>query len=415
MKVLQTILYLVISSAVFSQDIVEFRGENRSGHYNETGLLKEWPESGPELLLKIEGVGKGYSQPVFADGKIFISGIKKDTLDILSAYNLKGEMLWETPYGRSWTASYIDSRSTPTYESGKLYIASGTGQLNCIDAETGRIFWQVSAIEDYGGEIFKHGDAEAPLLIGNTVLYTTGGERSTMVGFDKKNGALLWLAKSLGGAKSYASPVLIDHNGRKIILALTTKNIIAIEPKNGEILWDYDLIQYHESSQGEGAQTNPPLYSNGEIFVTSGYDHPGIMLSLSHDGNAVQLKWKNAIIDTHHGGNVLVGNNIYGSNWQNNSNGKWASVSWETGRTNWESEWENKGSIIYADGMLYLYEEKRGNVALVEPSPERLKITGTFKITDGAGPHWAHPAIYEGKLFVRHGDVLMIYDLRDER
>ncbi len=411
MKVLQTILFLVVSNAVFSQNIVEFRGINRSGHYNEKGLLKQWPESGPELLLKIEGVGKGFSQPIFADGKLFISGIKEDTIDVLSSYNLKGEMLWETPYGRSWTASYIDSRSTPTYENGKLYIASGTGQLNCIDAETGNPIWQISAIENYGGEIFKHGDAECPLLTEKTVLYTTGGEENTMVAFRKNDGSQLWLTKSLGGAKSYASPTLITHNGHHIILALTTKNIIAINPENGTILWNYDLIQYHTSSQGEGAQTNPPLYHNGQIFVTSGYDHPGIMLALSVDGNSVKLKWKNETIDTHHGGNVLVNGNIYGSNWQNNSNGKWVCVNWETGRTNWESEWENKGSIVSADGMLYLYEEKRGNVALVEPSPDNLKIISTFKITDGAGPHWAHPFIADGKLLMRHGEVVMVYDI----
>jgi outer membrane protein assembly factor BamB len=413
MKQITTILFFLISIPLFSQNMVEFRGENRSGLFNETGLLKQWPENGPELFLKIEGVGKGYSQPIFANEKIFISGIKEDTIDILSAYNLKGEMLWETPYGRSWTASYIDSRSTPTFENGKLYVASGTGQLNCIDAETGKIIWQVNTIEKYKGEIYKHGDAEAPLLTNNAVLYTTGGEQNTMIALDKKDGSLLWKTVSLGGAKSYASPTLIEHKGRKMILALTTKNLIAIQPENGVIIWSYDLIQYHTLSQGEGAQTNPPLYFNNEIFVTSGYDHPGIMLSLSEDGNSVKLKWKNDTIDTHHGGNVLINGNIYGSNWQNNANGKWASVNWETGRTNWEADWENKGSIITADGMMYFYEEKRGNVALAEPSADSLKIISTFKIRDGVGPHWAHPAIYGGKLFIRHGDVLMIYNIKD--
>lgn len=391
--------------------MVEFRGVNRTGHFNEKGLLKQWPQNGPELFLKIEGVGKGYSQPIFADDKIFISGIKEDTIDILSAYNLKGDLLWETPYGRSWTASYIDSRSTPTFENGKLYVSSGTGQLSCIDAKTGKTVWQIDAIEKYGGEIYKHGDAECPLLTQDAVLYTTGGEQNTMIALNKTDGSLRWKTKSLGGAKSYASPTLINHNGQDIILALTTNNIIAIDPTNGAIIWSYNLIQYHKLSQGEGAQTNPPLYFNNEIFVTSGYDHPGIMFSLAEDGKSVKLKWKNEDIDTHHGGVVLVDGNIYGSNWQNNANGKWASVNWETGKTNWVVDWENKGSIITADGMLYLYEEKRGNVALAEPSVESLKIISTFKIDGGTGPHWAHPAIYNGKLFIRHGDVLMIYNL----
>ncbi len=402
-----------ISTCLFSQEIVQFRGVNRTGIYHETGLLKEWPEDGPELLLEIEGVGKGYSQPIYADGKIFITGIKKDTTDILSAYNLKGELLWETPYGRAWTASYIDSRSTPTYENGKLYVSSGTGQLNCIDAKTGKINWQVDVIKKYHGEIYKHGDAECPALTENAVLFTAGGE-NTLVALDKKDGSLIWKDKSIGGTKAYASPLVINHNGIKIILAQTTDNLIAINPENGEIWWSYNLIQYHKHSQGVGAQTNPPIYKDGEIFVTSGYNHPGILFSLSEDGRSVSVKWKNETIDTHFGGVVLIDGNLYGSNWENNANGKWVSVNWDTGKTNWETEWYNKGSIISADGMLYLYEEKWGNVALVEPSPDELKIISTFKLKKGAGPHWAHPAIYDGKLFIRHGSVLMVYDINDK-
>lgn len=408
-----TILLLLISTNIFAQKIVEFRGINRSGHYNEPELLKEWPESGPELILKIEGIGKGFSQPIFADNKIFISGIKEDTIDILSAYNMKGEMLWDVPYGRSWTRSYIDSRSTPTYENEKLYVTSGTGQLNCIDANSGKIIWQVDASTKYGGEIHKHGDTESPLLLENAVLYTTGGEEYTLIALSKKDGTLVWKTESLGGAKSYASPTLIHHNGQPIILVQTFNNLIGVNPANGEIYWSYNLFQYHLHNQGKGAQTNPPLYHDGELFVTSGYNHPGLMFSLSENGKSIKLKWRNDTLDTHHGGVVLLDGDIYGSTWDNNANGKWASINWKTGETNWEQKWENKGSIICADEMLYLYDEKRGNVALAEPSADSLKIISTFKVDGGVGPHWAHPSIYNEKLFIRHGDVLMIYDIKD--
>jgi outer membrane protein assembly factor BamB len=412
MKFILLLLFLFSNAALFSQEITEFRGIQRTGHFNESGLLKQWPEAGPELLLKIEGIGKGYSHPILVEDVIFVTGIKKDTTDVLSAYNLKGELLWETVYGRSWTKSYTDSRSTPTFENGKIYVSSGTGQVNSIDSKTGKIIWQVDAITIYKGEIYNHGDAENPLIVNDLVVFTTGGEENTMVALKKTDGTLVWKTKSLGGAKAYASPVLIEHNGLQMILAQTSKNIIAINPSNGEILWHYDLIRYHLNRQGTGANTNPPLYWNGEIFVTSGYNHPGIKLALSPDGKSIQEIWKNDTLDTHHGGVVLVNGNLYGSNWQNNSKGRWASVNWETGRTNWETEWYNKGSTIFADGMLYIYEEKSGNVALVEPSPEKMKIISTFKVTFGEGPHWAHPAIYDRKLFIRHGDALMVYDIK---
>lgn len=413
MKPTIAIIALFFSFFVSAQEIIEFRGVDRSGHFAEKGLIKQWNEEGPELILKIVGIGKGYSSPILVGETIFITGIKQDTTDILSAYNLDGELLWDVEYGRSWTRSYIDSRSTPTYCDGKLYVSSGTGQLSSIDAKVGKIIWKVNAVEKYEGEIHRHGDSEAPLVVDDLVVYLVGGEKNTMVAFHKDSGKEIWVTKSLGGAKSYASPTLIKHNGRKIILAQTTDNLLGINPANGEIIWSYNLIQFHLKSQGQGGQTNPPLYYNNEIFVTSGYDHPGLMFSLSEDGNQIDLKWRNDTLDNHHGGVVLYDGNIYGANWQHNSRGKWACVNWETGETNWENEWINKGSIITADDMLYLHEERKGNVALVEPSIDSLKVVSSFIMNEGEGPHWAHPAIYDGKLFIRHGNVLMVYNIRE--
>ena len=242
-------------------------------------------------------------------------------------------------------------------------------------------------------------------------MFTTGGKKNTMVALNKSDGSLVWKTKSLGGAKSYASPVLINHNGIALILTQTSENLIAINPENGEINWHYNLIRFHLHEQGVGANTNVPLYHEGFIFVTSGYNHPGIKLALSSNGKSVTEIWKNDTIDTHHGGVVLVNGNLYGSNWQNNAKGRWTSVNWDTGKTNWETDWYNKGSTVIADGMLYIYEEKSGHVALLEPSPEKMKIISTFKVADGEGPHWAHPAIYDRKLFIRHGNVLLVYNI----
>ena len=412
MKLVLFIFFLFAALQLLAQEVTEFRGINRTGVYNETGLLKQWPENGPELLLKIKGIGKGDSNPIVVEGTIFVTGIKKDTLDVLSAFDRSGKLLWETPYGRAWNKSYTDSRVTPTYENGKLFVSSGTGQVSCVDAKTGKIAWQENIIQKYNGKIYDHGDAENPLIAGDVVVFTTGGEENTMVALRKTDGSLAWKTKSLGGAKSYASPVLIRHNNMEMILAQTAENLIAVNPENGEILWHYNLIRYHLHSQGVGANTNPPLYFNNEIFVTSGYNHPGTKLALAGDGKSVREIWKNDTLDTHHGGVVLVDGNLYGSNWQNNAKGRWASVNWETGKTNWEQEWFNKGSTVFADGMLYIYEEKNGNVALVEPSAEQMKIISTLKVDDVKGPYRAHPYISGGMLFFRQGNVLLMYDIK---
>jgi outer membrane protein assembly factor BamB len=101
-----------------------------------------------------------------------------------------------------------------------------------------------------------------------------------------------------------------------------------------------------------------------------------------------------------------------GSNWINNAKGNWCCINWKTGQANFETEWETKGSIIANDGMLYCYDEKKGNLALVKANPEKFEIISSYKIPYGRGPYWSHPVIKDGIIYVRHGNALMAYDLK---
>jgi len=412
MRILFFCLLSLLFSPVFGQETSQFRGPSRDGIYPEKGLLKKWPEAGPNLELQIAGIGKGYSQPIVYKGVIYTTGIKKDTMDVISAYDLKGKLLWEKAYGKAWPNSFPDTRSTPSIQNDKIYLVGGTGIVCCLDAKDGKMLWSQDAQNQFKGEYHKWGIAESVLLTDQAAIYVTGGETTSVVAFDKITGKLLWKTKSLGGLRAYASSLLIERNGLKIILAQTGNDLIGINADNGDILWNFNLIQFHKGESGKGVNTNSPIYHNGEIFVTSGYDHPATMFSLSEDGHSVSLKWKNEDMDTHHGGVVLVDENLYGTNWQSNSKGQWVSVDWKTGKTNWVKDWFNKGSVVAADGLLYCYEEKGGNTALVQPDISDFKIISTFKVEAGEGAYWAHPAIYDGKLFLRHGNILLIYNIK---
>ena len=412
MRILLLFVLSLLFSPVFGQEIAQFRGPFRDGIYHDKGLLKKWPAAGPKLELQIAGIGKGYSQPIVYKGTIYTTGIKHDTMDVISAYDLKGKLLWEQAYGKAWPNSFPDTRSTPTIQNDKIYLVGGMGIVCCLDAKDGKMLWSQDAQNEYKGEYHKWGIAESVLLTDKAAIYVTGGEVTSVVAFDKIAGKPLWKTKSLGGLRAYASSLLIERNGLQIILAQTGNDLIGINAINGDILWSFNLIQFHLGESGKGVNTNTPIYKNGEIFVTSGYDHPAMMFSLSEDGHSVSLKWKNEELDTHHGGDVLVDGNLYGSNWQSNSKGQWVSVNWKTGKTNWVKDWFNKGSIIAADGSLYCYEEKGGNVALVQPDVTDFKIISTFKVAAGEGANWAHPAIYDGKLYLRHGNILLIYNIK---
>lgn len=402
------VLFLLMSC----QDISQWRGPDRDGIYPEKNLLKEWPEAGPELLFKVENIGGGLSQPVVYKNVIYITGNKYDSLDVISAIDMKGNLLWESVYSLSWGKTYPESRGTPTIEKNRIYLVGGMGDLVCLNAKNGNMIWKRKPLEEFDGEYMHWGVVESVLLSDDAALFITGGEETTVVAFDKINGELLWKTKSNGGKKSYASSSLIEWNGMKIALIQTSDDLIGVDVSNGDILWSFNTLQFHEK-KGKGEAANTPLFYNGEIFITYGNDQPGLLFSLSEDGKSINLKWKNEMLDTHHGGLVLIDGAIYASNMIDNTRGNWASVDWETGKTNWEKEWFTKGSIISADGLIYLYEEKGGNLALVKPNTTDLEIISTFQVKDGKGPHWAHPSIYNGVLLIRHGDVLMVYDIRE--
>jgi outer membrane protein assembly factor BamB len=409
-KLTPIFLLLVISTAQ-SQEIAEFRGPGRTGIYPEAGLLKKWPEKGPGQVLKISGFGTGHSQPVVYKNTIFVSGTK-DSSNLVSAYSMNGKLLWQTVYGKFWIRTNPENRCTPTIENDRLYIASGIGDISCLNTSTGKILWSVSPARLYQAELHKHGESESLLLTDKAVIYTAGGEKNSIIALNKTNGSIIWKSTSLGGPKSYASPILIERGGLRIILAQTANHLVALNSETGEILWNHNLMQYHISEQGQGANTNPPLVWKNDVFVTSGYNHAAIMLTMADDNRSVSVKWKNEVLDCHLGGVVRINGAIYGSTWENNSKGKWASVDWETGKVNWETDWFNKGPIISAEGLLYIMDEKFGNIALVQPDIKSLRIISTFRVTEGEGPYWTHPAIYNGLLYIRHGDVLMVYNLK---
>jgi outer membrane protein assembly factor BamB len=403
------ILICLSTETSLQAQAAQWRGPNRNGIYPDTGLLKSWPAGGPELILKREDLGNGHSSPVVADDMIYVSGKRKDR-DVLTKLDMRGRIIWETAYGYSWNDSYPESRNTPTVEAGRVYIMGGLGTVACLDAETGDIIWERDTHKEFEGEYHHWGMAESLLLTDRAVISSPTGPRTAVVALDKTDGSLLWESESRGGVRSYVSPLLIEHNGTGMILVTTSEDIMAVDPETGELFWSIALSKEY-GVEGRRNNTNTPLYHKGEIFTTSGYDAQAVMIRLSENGKRAEVKWHNNILDVHHGGVVVVDGYLYGANFINAGRGYWVCLDWDTGKVQWVENWHNKGSIIYADGRLYLFEERQGHIGLVEPTPEEFRLVSSFRLESRSGPYWAHPAIFNKKLFVRHGTVLYVYDI----
>lgn len=388
-----------------------WRGPGRTGIYNETGLLKVWPDNGPSLLWEAEGIGMGYSSVTVTSNAIYITGIRGDK-DLLTAFTQDGKKKWDIEYGTmSKVQSAPESRCTPTVLNDKIYVASGSGELSCISAD-GKVIWTVDYYQKYNSPVPRFGVSESPLIVDNKVIITPGGNIAAMVAYDLNSGKVLWETESLNEGSQYINPLLVESNGKKFIITHTPTWIIAVNSADGKIIWKFNFGSVNADQKGGKNYIHTPIYKDGYIFAANGYRQTSAKIKVSFDGSEPTLVWKNPEINPHVGGMVLIGNYIYSSTHDNNSMGRWICVDWNSGKTMWTTEWKNKGSVISAEGLLYIYEEKNGNVALVRPNSEKLEIISSFQVKKGAGPYWAHPVIDKGRLFLRHGDYLAAYSIK---
>jgi len=405
-----TLIVTFVVNTASGQTMYGFRGEDRTGIYNEPGLMKKWPANGPSLLWEAEGIVLGYSSATVTNDAVYITGIRGDK-DVLTAYTQDGKKKWDVEYGTMREVqNYPESRCTPTVYGGKIFLVSGSGELTCVSTN-GKLLWTVNVFEKYKSPVPRFGISESPLVVDNKVIVTPGGNITAMVAFNVDNGNVVWEAESFNEEAQYVNPLLIERGGKKIIITHTPTLIIAVNAADGKILWKFNFKSVNDDPGNGRNYIQTPIYKDGFLFAANGYGQTAAKLKL-FDNRDPELVWKNPEINPHVGGMVLIGNYLYSSTHDNNSMGRWICVDWTTGKTMWITRWYNKGSIIYADGMLYIYEERWGHVGLVKPDSNKLDIVSEFQVEKGTGPYWAHPVINKGRLFIRHGDYLAVYSLK---
>jgi outer membrane protein assembly factor BamB len=390
----------------------QWSGPNRNGVFTDTSLLKEWPAEGPAILFATAGIGKGFSSAVATKDRIYATGTK-DTLEYLTCLDFSGKILWQNPYGRCWNKSFPEARCTPTVDEERVYVLTGMDHLVCFHATTGAEIWSVDIHKVYNSNWDMFGVSESLLLVDNKIIVTPAGETTTVIALDKMTGKLVWKSESLHAKRSNMSPIVIERSGKKYIISSTQTHMIGVDAVDGKILWSYHYNFLDKNGDNVTIFTNSPIYRDSCLWISNGWDVKSVMLEITPDGKSVSERFADHTFDNQNHGVVLVDSCLYGSNFTGRNSGKWVCMNWNTGEIYWIADFHNKGPIIAADGMLYCYEEKGGNMALVKATPKEFKITSTFKVNKGTGPHWAHPSIYNGMLLLRHGDYLVGYNIRE--
>jgi len=382
---------------------VQWRYDRTGVYSKETGLLKSWPAGGPELLWHYDGLGNGYASVTIDGDKIFVTGYH-DGKGYLYVLNLDGTLRNKIEYGREWDSDgYTGSRSAVMHDNGKLYIVSGLTELLCYDIESLKLLWKKNYISEYGAKNTAHGWNGPPLIVDEKLIIAPGGKEHHIVALNKTTGDMIWSAEGAteNDMSGYATCIYIGDQQTPQVVAMMSDHVIGVDISNGKLLWS------HPHTNRFREHPNTPEYYNGMILGMSDYGKGSVMLRLTNGGRNIEKVWENTDLSHKTGNTLRAGNCVWGSGERTN----WHCVDWNTGKTLYSDQTLSVGCIIAADGLLYCYGEK-GEMALVKPNPEKFEIISKFPITLGTDQHWAHPAIYKGVLYVRHGDTLMAYKVK---
>jgi outer membrane protein assembly factor BamB len=405
---LPVMLLIAWSCSSPEPQIHEWRGEDRKGIYHETNLLKVWPAEGPHERWYMEGIGSGFGSPVIAGDRLYVTGVI-DSMAVLYCISLDGKMIWKSTLGKEWMTSFPGSRSAPTIVDDLIYVGSGMGNLYCLERETGTMVWSRDFKADFQGVLPRFGHSESAVVDGNRVFWTVGGEAHNVVALERLTGELEWSHPAFGERSAYHHPRLIALPGRKILVTFSAYHLMGFDAETGELLWSHEQDNYplEERKPGYGdTHANTVLYDDGSIYYAAGDGNGGVRLDLSEDGSKITEVWRNPEFDSFMGGIVKIGEYIYGGGTVKK---QLKSIHADTGQLA-DSLDIGTGAVIEADQMLYYYNWK-GEMKLVGYDEGKMTEVSSFKITRGEKEHFSHPVIHRGVLYLRHGDVLMAFDI----
>ena len=383
----------------------QFHGPRRDNRSGETGLLKQWPPGGPRLLWTAKGIGEGFSTVSIADGRIYTAGsIGRET--VVTALGLDGKVRWTARNGPAHRGSPGGTRGTPTFDAGRLYHENADGDVVCLDARTGKAIWSLNILRKFGGRNITWALSESLLIDGRNVIATPGGKGAGLVALDKDTGATVWVCRETSDKPGYCSPIAVDYRGLRQIVTMLARSAIGVHARTGKLLWSVQHVTPHDEN------ISVPIFHDGCILVSTQYTGARLLrLKVEGDRAAVEELWHSKALDNQHGGVLLVDGYLYGSCRQP-SRGPWACLELRTGKRMYAERGIGRGSLTYADGMLYALNHGR-TVALVRPNPRTFQIVSQFSIPPGGrGPSWAHPVVCDGRLYLRHGDFLYCYDIK---
>jgi hypothetical protein len=235
------------------------------------------------------------------------------------------------------------------------------------------------------------------------VICHPGGPDAAVAALDMQTGATVWVSKGLSDASAYCSPMIATLGGIRQVVTQTSDHIVGLESATGRVLWKAP----HRNRYA--VHPNTPLALEGDrVVVASGYGYGAELYQILRgaDGSfSAERKWQATEMDNHIHGLLSYQGGIFGAG----SGGGLCRVDPATGAVTYRVDEAQRASVALVPGFVIAYAERGGTVHLIEAGTASYTIKGRFKVGFGEGPHWAHPSVANGVLYIRHGKDLAAY------
>ncbi len=201
----------ILLSCARADDWPQWQGPDRNAISKETGLLKEWPKEGPPLAWKTTELGGGDSAPSVAAGRLYGMSNRGEDEVVWALSEKEGKEIWVTRLGAAVQQGMPQSKEgpacTPTVDGDRLYVLGMGGSLACLQVADGKVVWQFNLVTDFGGIVPTWSYRESPLIDGEKLICTPGGEGALLVALDKLTGKTIWKSRMPAGtADANAAP-----------------------------------------------------------------------------------------------------------------------------------------------------------------------------------------------------------------
>ena len=378
----------------------DFRGPNRDGHYTQTSIRTDWPVAGLEPVWS-QPIGGGYASFVVAQGVAFTIEQRREQ-EVVAAYDLAtGRELWT----HTWDADFREPmggpgpRATPTWHAGRIYALGATGQLWCLEADTGDVIWERDILSDSQATNLTWAMSAAPLVVDDLVVVQPGGTTGwSVVAYNRNTGDVVWHA--LDDVQAYTSPMTATLAGVRQVLTVTANRAVGLDPRDGQLLWEHPWVVGPPPSMAQ-----PVLVGDDRVFLSgSGAGATVIELSRAHDRFTVETVWSNNRMKNKFSSSVLHEGYLYGLD-----GAILACIDAATGELQWKGGRYGYGQLLLADGHLIVITE-RGDLVLVRATPAGHEEVASSDAIEGKT--WNVPALADGQLLVRNSKQMAAFDLR---